>query len=114
MDPKTTAHKSPDAEYSFRMATEAFHRGDYSRALNHIENSLSVNPRSAAAWHEKANCLDELGRCEEALSCYDTVIRLDEHHAEAWFNKGLILKKMGREKEAFDCMNRGVDLALGR
>jgi len=66
------------------------------------------------AWHEKANCLDEMGRCEEALNCYETAIRLDSNHAEAWFNKGLTLKKMGREKEAFDCMSRGVDLALGK
>jgi len=50
------------------------------------------------AWHEKANCLDEMGRFEEALSCYDTAIQLDAYNAEAWFNKGLTFKKMGREK----------------
>jgi len=72
------------------------------------------DPHFAMAWHEKANCLDQMGRCEEALSCYDVAIQLDTYNAETWFNKGLTLKKMGREKEAFDCMNRGVDLALGK
>lgn len=105
---------SRDAEYSFRVATEAAHRGDYHRALDQIEKAIATEPHFAMAWHEKANCLDELGRCEEALSSYDTAIQLDPHHAEAWFNKGLTLQKMGREKEAYFCMNRGVDLALGR
>jgi len=114
MEPKSTAYLSAEAEYSFRMATEAAQRGENSRALELIEKTLSIDPHSAMAWHEKANCLDEMGRFEEALSCYDTAIQLDAYNAEAWFNKGLTFKKMGREKEAFDCMDRGVDLALGR
>lgn len=105
---------SRNAEYSYRMGTEFAHNGDYHGALEHIEKAITTDPHFAMAWHEKANCLDELGRCEEALSSYDTAIRLDPHNAEAWFNKGLTLKKMGREKEAYSCMNRGVDLALGR
>lgn len=105
---------SKDAEYSYRLATELAHRGDYHRALEQIEKAIMVEPHFASAWHEKANCLDELGRCDEALSSYDAAIKLDPHHAEAWFNKGLTLQKMGREKEAYSCMNRGVDLALGR
>lgn len=114
MEKKIPAYQSPDVAYSLRMATEALQSGNYSRALGFIEKTLSIDPDSAMAWHEKANCLDEMGRCEEALNCYETAIRLDSNHAEAWFNKGLTLKKMGREKEAFDCMSRGVDLALGK
>ncbi len=111
---RTMMKISEEAEYSFRMATESAHKGDYHRALEQIEKVISTDPHLAMAWHEKANCLDELGRCDEALSSYDTAIKLDPHHAEAWFNKGLTLQKMGKEKEAYQCMNRGVDLALGR
>jgi len=114
MEPKSNAYLSPEAEYSFRMATEAAQKGENSRALELIEKILMNDPHFAMAWHEKANCLDQMGRCEEALSCYDVAIQLDTYNAETWFNKGLTLKKMGREKEAFDCMNRGVDLALGK
>lgn len=111
---KTTLTISSAAEYSFRLATESAHRGNFHMALEQIEKAISTDPQFAMAWHERGNCLDELGRCEEALSSYDTAIQLDPHHAEAWFNKGLTLKKMGKEKEAYSCMNRGVDLALGR
>jgi tetratricopeptide (TPR) repeat protein len=105
---------SRETDYSIRMAMELAHQGDYHGALEQIEKAIATDPHCALAWHEKGNCLDELGRCEEALSCYDTAIDLDPHHAEAWFNKGLTLKKMGLEKEACDCMNRGVDITLGR
>ncbi len=111
---KSVLPASKEAEYSIRMAMELAHHGDYQRALEQIEMAIAGDPHCVPAWHEKGNCLDELGRCEEALSCYDTAINLDPHHAEAWFNKGLTLKKIGREKEAYECMNRGVDLTLGR
>jgi len=105
---------SKDAEYSYRLATELAQRGDYHRALEQIEKAIMVEPHFASAWHEKANCLDELGRCDEALSSYDAAIKLDPHHAEAWFNKGLTLKKMGRESEGIACINKGIDFACGR
>jgi Tfp pilus assembly protein PilF len=105
---------SEEADYKIRRAMELAHQGDYHRAIEQIEKAIETDPHCALAWHEKGNCLDELGRCEEALSSYDTAINLDPHHAEAWFNKGLTLKKMGLEKEAYVCMNRGVDITLGR
>ncbi len=111
---KSVILTSKAADYSIRLAMELAHQGDYNSALEQIEKAIATDPFYASAWHEKGNCLDELGRCEEALSCYDTAIDLDPHHAEAWFNKGLTLKKMGLMKEAYECMNRGVDLTLGR
>jgi len=104
----------PDAAYLLREAAESANRGEHLQALDLIEKVIDRNPHIAMAWHEKGNCLDEIGRCEEALSCYDRAICLDAYNAETWFNKGLTLKKMGREKEAYDCMNQGVDLAIGR
>jgi len=39
MEPKSNAYLSPEAEYSFRMATEAA-KGENSRALELIEKYL--------------------------------------------------------------------------
>lgn len=111
---KTVVKISQNAEYFCRRASEASHAGDYLHALEYYDRALSTDPHYAGAWHEKGNCLDELGRCEEALASYDEAIRHDPYNAETWFNKGLILKRVGRENEAYSCINRGIDLALGR
>lgn len=103
-----------NADYYFRRASESAHKGDYLHALEYFDRALATDPHFAGAWHEKGNCLDELGRCEEAVTSYDEALRHDPYNAETWFNKGLILKRIGREDEAFSCINRGIDLALGR
>ena len=105
---------SQNADYFFRRATEASHAGDYLQALMYYDRALSTDPHYAGAWHEKGNCLDELGRCEEAIASYEEAIKHDPFNAETWFNKGLLLKRMGKESEAFRCINHGIDLALGR
>jgi len=75
--------------------------------------ALSSEPAYAAAWNEKANFLDSVGKFDEALACYDCSLKIDPGNAEVWFNKGLTLRKLGRENEAFSCINRGIDLACG-
>jgi tetratricopeptide (TPR) repeat protein len=111
---RSAVNISHHADYFYRMAREAAHSGDIPQALRYIDDALAIDPDFAAVWHEKGNCLDELGRCEEAVSNYDKALQLDPHNAETWFNKGMVLKRMGREHEASTCMNHGIDLALGR
>jgi len=96
------------------MALQAAHAGDYLHALEFLDTALSTDPHFADAWHEKGNCLGELGLCEDALSCYDEALKLNPYNAETWYNKGRLLKRMGNETEGFICINRGIDLALGR
>ena len=61
----------------------------------------------------KETALMEIGRCDDALKCYNTAIRLDPYDSESWFNKGVILKKLGRKKQAESCMKKAVTIALG-
>lgn len=111
---KTVVTISHNADYFFRMAHQAMHAGDHLHALDCLDRALSTDPHFAGAWHEKGNCLDELGRYTDALACYDEALKLDPYDAESWYNKGLVLRRIGRESEAYACINRGIDLALGR
>ncbi len=111
---KSVVTISHNANYFFRMANQAMHAGDHLHALDYINSALSTDPHFAGAWHEKGNCLDSLGRTEEALACYDQALKLDPYDAESWYNKGLVLRRIGRDAEAYACINRGIDLALGR
>lgn len=110
---RTVLNITEKAEYFSRIAMESAGAGNYAGALAYFDRALQEMPGYAGAWREKANCLDAIGRCEDAVSCYDRAIQIDPGDAETWFDKGLTLKKLGKDEEAFRCMNRGVDLALG-
>jgi tetratricopeptide (TPR) repeat protein len=102
-----------DAEYHLRLAMDSLDRESPERVLEHFDRALSTAPMYAAAWNEKGNFLDSMGRFNEAISCYDRSLKIDPGNSEVWFNKGLTLRKMGKENEAFSCINRGIDLACG-
>jgi tetratricopeptide (TPR) repeat protein len=102
-----------DVEYLCRAAAEAANGGENEKALTYLEQVLITNPQHAMAWCEKGNCLDYLGRCEEALQSYDRAIRLDPDNSDTLFNKALTLKKMGREQDSRLLMEQAVKLALG-
>jgi tetratricopeptide (TPR) repeat protein len=104
---------SQNADYFFRNANEAAHKGEYLHALDLYEHVLLHDPNYAGAWHEKGNCLDELGRCEEALASYDEALMNDPCNHETWFRKGLVLRRLGREDEAYSCINQGIDPSPG-
>jgi len=51
-------------------------------------------------WFEKGNSLYKAERYEEAIRCFEQVLKLDPRNASAWNNKGLSLSKLGRHEEA--------------
>lgn len=110
---KKTDHVHYEADHFYRMAVHTQHRENPEKILAYFDRAIAAHPGHAMAWNEKANFLDSLGRCDDALSCYEMALKLDPELSEAWFNKGLTLKKLGRDKEGNDCINKGVDFACG-
>ena len=58
----------------------------------------------AAQWSNKGTSLDNLGRHQDALACYDRAIEINPRYAEAWSNKGVALGKLERYQEAIGCL----------
>ena len=65
---------------------------------------------SAAQLINKGSSLDNLGKREEALACYDAALKLDSKSARAWFNKGVTLFGSGRLNDAMACYQRALQL----
>ena len=103
-----------EAEHYYQKAIHSQHKETPEKILEYFDRAIAAHPEHALAWNEKANFLDFLGMCKDALSCYDMALRLDPGFSEAWFNKGMTLKKMGREKEGMACIDKGIELACGR
>ena len=110
---KAIVSVSQEAQYFFRRAMDTASRNNPAQVLEYFNRAISKDPGYAMAWNEKGNYLDLMGDLDEALSCYDTALRLEPEDAEIWFNKGLTLKKIGREQDGNSCINRGIELAIG-
>ncbi len=47
--------------------------------------------------------LYKLGKFEEAIKCYDEVLKIDPKDIDALNNKGIVLGKLGKLDEAIKC-----------
>ena len=82
---------------------------DYVSTLN-LANKLVVIRGQAQDWLEKANCLHNLERYDEALESFDRAIELDPNDGEAWVMKGIVFYKLERYKEALASFDQASEL----
>jgi len=66
-------------------------------------------------WVDKGSILDEQGKYEEAIVCFDTAISIDkkmgcDEDSDVLFRKGNSLKKLGRNEEAEQCFTKAEKL----
>lgn len=104
---------STDINYLYHIGSEAAAEGEFDKALGHIEQVLLANPKHARAWNIMGNCLDGLGRYEDALQSYDASLELDPSNADVLFNKAQTLEKMGRDFDAQVLMDKAVKKGNG-
>lgn len=57
----------------------------------------------------KGRSLLSANKAQEAVTCYDEILKLDPHHAEALVKKGAALERLNRYEEALFCYNRAID-----
>ena len=60
------------------------------------------------SWFNKGNSLDELGRNDEAIACYDKALSIDRQYDEAWNNKGGTLLALGQLEAAIVCFDNAL------
>ena len=68
------------------------------------------NPNDAEAWMNRGIALDELGKKNEALECYDKAININPDYANAWNNKGIVLLALGKKEKALECYKRAIEI----
>ncbi len=102
----------PEAEYHYQRAMDAQGKKSPDEILDSFDRALASYPGHVIVLNEKANYLDQLGRLEDAIACYNKALDLDPGSAEVWFNKGLTLKKLGKEAEATTCIRKGIELSV--
>ena len=61
-------------------------------------------------WLNKGNSLANLKKFEEAIACYDEVIKKNPKYPSVFRHKGMALQKLGRDKEAKHCFTQHEEL----
>lgn len=66
---------SAAAQSHYKEASELLHRGKTEDALHCLIQAVEIAPNYAEALHETGNCLQNLGRCEEASLYYSRALK---------------------------------------
>lgn len=83
------------------------------RAKTQVEAAIQVKPNSAGAYHNLGIVYKELGRCKEALSCFDHALALDRGFLMTWVNRAEVLVELGRIEEAVASYDHALSLQPG-
>jgi len=82
------------------QGTQLLRTGNLGEALNHYHAAVEGDAKNYLAYYQRATVFLALGRHKQALSDFDTVIRLkpDFHHAKS--ERGTVLMKQGKVEDA--------------
>lgn len=64
----------------------------------------------AAAWNQVGQCLNSLGRCDEAIAAYKRSIAADGGFKDAWVNKGQCHRNYGDGDAALAAFGRALEI----
>ncbi len=70
----------------------------------------AANADGAQEYFSKGAGLAKLGKHAEAVSCYETGLRLDPKNAAAWFNMGHSIGFLGRHQDVVKCCDRALEI----
>jgi len=84
--------------------------GRWVEALEAINHSLELDPKSSSKWHFKATILSELERKDEAIEAFDEGLRLNAEDAENWLWKANLLVEMKRYNESLEAYDKAIEL----
>jgi tetratricopeptide (TPR) repeat protein len=84
------------------LATPLLHgsRTDLDAAIDHLRESLRINPLDAEAHNNMGGAYQRLGRYEDALKEHQAALRLNPQLVEARYNMGLCAQALNRLDEA--------------
>jgi tetratricopeptide (TPR) repeat protein len=87
-------------------------RGDHVAALEFAERALELNPKSGYAWSAKGSALNNLGRYDEALACYERSIKAEPGYWHPYYCKACTLALTGEDRnKIYPLIRKALSLA---
>jgi Flp pilus assembly protein TadD len=82
------------------LAKSLMNLGQGDQALNHLYESLKINPYNYETQTNVAFLLTEQGKLEEALKHLNVAVRIHPIHAQGWYNRATLYLITGKYKPA--------------
>ena len=79
--------------------------GDLSGSLGCFESATQVRPRDPSGWNNKGVVLREMGRYQDALTCFTKAIDIDSNYETARQNREMTLQDLNGEQSTSPSMN---------
>jgi Flp pilus assembly protein TadD, contains TPR repeats len=87
--------------------------GDYSGAITAYEQAISLSPTNYQAWRDKALCLKELKRYDEAMQTLNTILPIYKEKPELWSTAGdILLVDMQKYAESIPFLKKHYHLMI--
>jgi tetratricopeptide (TPR) repeat protein len=83
-----------EAQYLYQQGLFLSSEGKKEEALKSFRMAVILAPCFCDAINAMGNCLDELGRYEEAIVKYNKVLEIDPRHTEALFKREIVRYKL--------------------
>ncbi len=101
----------------YQQGQDLFQAGRYEQAIATLDQALAFDSKYAAAWALRANALAELKRYPEALSDFDTALKLGSESSldaaksgSIWFARGNTLLSLKRYQGAVVSFDQAIAL----
>jgi tetratricopeptide (TPR) repeat protein len=72
--------------------------------------SRFTTPVTSEAWVKKGLKNYQIGKLDEAISCFNEALEIDHENIDAWYYKVDPLKTLGRDKEANIAFSKAIAL----
>lgn len=100
----------PDADLLYKIADCYNNLGNHNKALQYIDEALSIEPEDETYIMQKAEILEDMGRLDESIGEWGRLISLSPDSGTYYFFRGCSLMNAGRFKEAIEDYNTAADL----
>jgi tetratricopeptide (TPR) repeat protein len=85
------AREQQNPEYPAQIANLYYDAGEYGKAADYYQRSLTIQPRNPSVETDLATCYHYMGQEDKALGILDNVLSYSPGFTQAKFNKGIVL-----------------------
>lgn len=71
---------------------------------------MEIDSENVSALNDQRYAFCNIGRYDEAITCFDKLLQINPNDAVIWHNKGNTLHKLGRYDEAITCCNKTLEI----
>lgn len=93
------------------LGTMYYQLGNFERALDYMEKSIQAEPGEKKYWLNYGGVMALAGKYEEAIACFDEVLKTDPDNTEALNRKSYCYWQLNRNNEAEETARRALALA---